>query len=287
MTIGVATLFLAWLVAAPGATAGATSPQCGDLITTSVVLTEDLVCLGNGLEIDPSLGASSGEVTIDLNGHTIRGSGTGTGIDAHFSTSFASTLTISNGTIRGFQLGVALHEGEAPIDVTNLVIRDNDTGVLFTDFGGVLLANSTIANNRGIGVDVAALDTDFEMVNDQVRDNGGTGIRAFEDSVPRLQDSFIAHNGGDGAAFESSPAIISGNTFLGNSGTGLRLTERAPGAAAGYFVAANVANGNGNGGMSMTYTRGETSPPVPGTGNAAQHNDVFQCVVIICAKNRG
>lgn len=289
LTVGIVTGLLGWAVAAPGAGAQSTGPQCGDLITTSVVLTEDLNCSGNGLEIDPSVQASAGDVTIDLNGHRIQGSGTGTGIHAHIlDETFAGTLTITNGTVRGFQVGVDLHDLFPPVQVTKLVVTDNDTGVFFHDPGFARLANSTIAKNHGAGVLVVAADTDFEMVDDQVRDNGGAGITtAGEDNFRRLQDSFIAHNGGAGAQIEDSPAIISGNTFLGNAGTGLAIREREPALAPFYFVAANLAVGNGSGGMSVTGPGSGDFPPVPGTGNAAQHNAVFDCIVIVCAKNRG
>jgi len=290
LTVGIVTGLLGWAVAAPGAGAQSTGPQCGDLITTSVVLTEDLNCSGNGLEIDPSVQAPSGDVTIDLNGHRIQGSGTGTGIHAHIlDETFAGTLTITNGTINGFQVGVDLHDLFPPVEVTKLVVMDNDTGVFLHDPGFARLSNSTVAKNRGVGVLVVAADTDFELVNDQVRDNGGDGIAtAGEDNFRRLQDSFIAHNGGDGARIEDSPAIISGNTFLGNGGTGLSIREREPVLAPFYVVADNVADRNGAGGMIATRTPGVGDlPPVSGTGNSAKHNAVFDCIVIVCAKNRG
>src|SRR5262245_26190562 len=87
-------LFVALVLPGAGGSAVANSPQCGDTVTTDVVLTQDLVCPGDGLFV-----GTSSSVTLDLNGHSIRGSGVGYGLFVLPST---SAIVIEGGTIRNF-----------------------------------------------------------------------------------------------------------------------------------------------------------------------------------------
>ena len=78
------------------------SVSCGQLITQSVLVQNDLLdCLGDGLVV----GASN--ITIDLNGHTLDGTGLGAGV---LNNGF-DNVTITNGTIQEFDFGVQLNAG--------------------------------------------------------------------------------------------------------------------------------------------------------------------------------
>src|SRR5262249_58315605 len=80
---------------------------CGQTVTTSVTLTADVTgCAGYGLI------AGANGITINLNGHTISGSGsTHDGLlDASF-----SSVVFENGTIKGFVRGVEIDGGSATI----------------------------------------------------------------------------------------------------------------------------------------------------------------------------
>ena len=285
-------VFAAAIFAAPASSAPSADPQCGDVLTSDVVLTSNLVCSGDALTI-----AGFAEVTLDLHGHSISGSGVGTGItispslNEDLSQSTPGHVTVKNGSVRGFQTGIAVVpsfiHGDDSVQLDQLSIRANGTG--FSGFlGGVetTLADSTIARNLGNGVAVSHF-LGFRMINDQVRENGGNGIFAGDqDGLRLLQDSFIAHNGGAGARLESTFATVSGNTFLGNGGTGLSIEESTC-FVLGYLVSNNVADQNGGGGMSMAGRSCILPGPPPGGGNAAENNAIFQCVVIVCGKNPG
>ena len=81
-----------WNVSAPPTPS---SVSCGQLITESALVTNDLLdCLGNGLVI----GASG--ITLDLDGHTIDGTGLGVGI---LNNGF-DDVTITNGFVQEFRL---------------------------------------------------------------------------------------------------------------------------------------------------------------------------------------
>lgn len=87
---------------------GAVSDLCGVTVTQDVRLDGDLTCIGDGLTV----GADG--IRIDLNGHTIQGSGTGVGI----AMTGHHNVTISGGQVRGFAVAVRINT------VTGVVIRD-------------------------------------------------------------------------------------------------------------------------------------------------------------------
>ena len=270
---------VASLALAPASSATG-SPNCGDVLTTSAVLTADLVCSGNGLTIAPTAGV----VTVDLSGHSILGSGGGVGIAVN--PSGTARVIVKSGSVKGFQIGVQL-DGVGSARIDGLTIRDNDTGVSGGPNGGpgTTLANSAITHNRGDGVSVAFIRP-FEMNNDRVNENGGNGIFAFEDSLTALRNTLIARNGQEGLHLFNSVAAITGNTFFANGSTGLAIFDTICTLFPFYVVSNNTAVQNGNGGMTVIpFTAPDQCPspsPPAGTGNVAHDNAVFQCHVIVC-----
>jgi parallel beta-helix repeat protein len=105
--------------------AGATALSCGDVVTTDIVLTHDLVdCPDHGLVV----GASG--ITIDLNGYTIDGNdpsdvwgGAGVYIPAHH-----ERVVVRKGTITQFSYGVHL-DGSSRNIIRRLRLFDNVQGV--------------------------------------------------------------------------------------------------------------------------------------------------------------
>lgn len=110
------------LAAAPASASPAGGPACGDTLTVDTVLTADLTCTGPGLRLGPG-------VTLDLRGHTLRGPGTGVGVEV------ASTgaAVVRGGTIAGWEAGVRTYGVEetdtGPLTVDRVRLRDNRTGV--------------------------------------------------------------------------------------------------------------------------------------------------------------
>ncbi|GII88626.1 hypothetical protein Ssi03_66160 [Sphaerisporangium siamense] len=96
-----AALTLSGQAAAAADPAPTPAAGCGVTLTTSVTLTEDLVCADRALLI------GANDITIDLNGHTIRGPGTGTGISADYFRDVSWTnITVKNGKIEGFPTAI-------------------------------------------------------------------------------------------------------------------------------------------------------------------------------------
>ena len=127
------------LALGPVSPAQATHVSCGSVITTNTVLDGDIgPCPAGGLRVTAS------NITLDLNGYQVFGGpspGDGTGILLFR----VSGVTVRNGTVRNFDMGVAI-EGGTGNTVQSIVARDN-IGSLSTIGGdGIAILSST--NNR-------------------------------------------------------------------------------------------------------------------------------------------
>jgi hypothetical protein len=158
---------------------------CGATVVQNVVLTEDQHCTGDGI-----IAGASG-VTIDLGGFTLNGDGDfpDTGINV----GSQSNVTIKNGTVRNFFLGIVsepLLSGAPHLKLANVTSRDNIThganingvavvidkclfldngfdGLLLTSIGGKL-TRSVFAGSSGIGLIVAGTDIVISNVTSAV-----------------------------------------------------------------------------------------------------------------------
>ena len=207
---------------------------CGATITDDLKLDHDLVCTGDGLTV----GADG--IRIDLNGHTVAGSGAGAGI----SVVGRADVTIANGVIRNFQVAVRLNAS------TGIVIRHNDLvgngdGVdnqagsvgntikentfrnhsvravmLRAGSGDNDIKNNTfVANRIGILVNGA---TDTALKDNVISESSLTGIR-FNNAATgnSVKDNILTSNL-SGIEFLVTPPLGSsvGNEFKGNALTG-------------------------------------------------------------------
>lgn len=284
--------FAAMLIFGLGASAaGAKAPAgvaCGDTITVDTTLTTNLNCSDSGLTIAAS------DVTLDLGGHTIRGSG-GVGVGISIG---SSNVVVRDGRIRGFQRGLV---SGADAHLAGVTITDNDTGVNVNSFGGRLtvedsrivrnsgdgiaavpghlaVSNSTIKNNGGAG---AVTGQGGEFVNNDVSSNGGTGL-ATHNGTSRFEGNRVNGNGGDGIYMQLSVAIIRGNEASGNAGNGIFIEESAPQLLPGYRIGDNTVNRNGNLGFGFLihYPFPFAETVVDEGDNHARHNgNPAQCDV--------
>jgi parallel beta-helix repeat protein len=166
-------VFLAVALAAiafgSGAAAQAANLRCGDVITEDTVLENDLLnCPGDGLVI----GADN--VTLDLNGHLIDGTGfptTGAGVDNNAG---YDGVTVIDGRIQEFVAGVQLMNASdnvvarltlagSPIGVSvqgdsdrNVISRNvSDGGIgLLGDTDGNVIERNTVSGSSGPGIQV-------------------------------------------------------------------------------------------------------------------------------------
>jgi parallel beta-helix repeat protein len=169
-------------------------------------------------------------VTIDLNGHSIKGlaNGTGLGIDITGRTG----VTVKNGNISDFAEGVKLFN-TSNSTVERLVIRRAVTGIRLarTD-------NGTDSN---------------QILDNKVRDSGD-GIVAFGAASSRIAGNTLSDLTGIGIFCRdtfSSDAAIEGNRSVRNN-VGIRLQF------CGASLAENVASNNTSAGIFRTRSNGRT-----------------------------
>jgi len=125
--------------------------SCGAVVTTSIVLANDIgPCNDDGIKV----GADN--VTIDLNGHQVFGTG-GANVPHQAAGVYSDNHTgvvVKNGTIHDFYHGVRIRRGSGN-RVTGLTVRDNIGGngiVLETSSDNLVDRNVVVHNGRFSGI---------------------------------------------------------------------------------------------------------------------------------------
>lgn len=209
---------------APAHAASAAPILCGSEVTapgTTITLTEDVHCDGRGIII------RTDNVTIDLGGHTLFGSGSHEydpelGSSAGLALLGATNTRILNGTISGFTNGVNVNHSTAT-DVQNLVIGDTaQFGMSLTDSRGISLSHTTLTGSgregSGIGGIVGTNVTDFSAENAVISQWSDSGIYMSPVAGFSLTNSSVTENGGQGLSlwYPRSQIVIQNSTFWGN-----------------------------------------------------------------------
>ncbi len=199
---------------APAGPAQAAVLSCGQTITESTTLENDLgPCPGHGVVI----GADN--ITFDLNGHTIRGSAGRDGAGVYVLD--RTGVTVQNGTVTAFDIGVAL-DGGSFNTVSGMTARDNigalgaiggDGIAIMSSQGNRIVGNATINNGpfSGIGL-YSRRDADHPGTRGVARDNYISGNDVVGNIIGR--NRFDATNtDNDGIRVENDAVF---NTFTGN-----------------------------------------------------------------------
>jgi parallel beta-helix repeat protein len=180
-------------LALPASSVHADQAGCGQVLTHSITLSNDLLaCAGDGLVI----GASG--ITVDLNGHLVQGTGLGAGVrnPGHHD------VTIRNGTIRNFDSGVLISESQ----------RNVVAGISFdqTELGGVQLSNadgSQVRNNQVSG---------FSGVAFHLTGGSSSNLVAGNAVVAGNGEAIVVEGGSDNNR-------LGGNALSGSSDSGIRV----------------------------------------------------------------
>jgi hypothetical protein len=248
------------------------SVACGASVTSDITLTSDLVCSGDGLIV------SAGGVTVDLNGYAIIGAGSGVGVNTYLS----DGVTIENGSVVGFRIGINVGGTGQSSTVSTLrnlrVVHNSQTGV-FAVFGPTLISGNAIAEN-GVGITTNSSQR-LEIVHNTISRNQGDGIFAGRSNSSGLvvSSNRISDNGGFGISVADQGAVIDSNVVIGNGRTGISATETVPEAyPTEYAISNNRADRNGELGIFVTH-----GLLADAGGNTAKHNgDPRECVNITC-----
>jgi parallel beta-helix repeat protein len=276
------------LLVVPAAPATAAVVTCGTVVTTSIKLTSNLgPCPGDALI------AGAGNITIDLGGYTISGTGIGAGVRAAQRTG----VTVTNGTIREFETGVVLDESTNS-KVSKLVLRDNLRGVNIAGSDRNLVEKNTILDSgldairlglsadnviskntlsRNVfGIGVADFSTGNLVEKNVVRDTREFGVAVFSDSDSnRIEKNDVQRTlQGDGitVSVDSDQTLILKNAANVNGHDGIDTDNSQT------TVTGNIANDNGD--LGIEAVAGTTD----GGGNQASGNgNPVQCVGVSCS----
>ncbi len=220
------------VVLGPAAPAGASHVTCGQTIMSRTVLDSDVgPCTGNGIII----GADG--VSLDLNGHRVFGTsefGEGAGILVFRKTG----VTISNGTVSGFDGGVVI-EGGSGNTVRNIVARDN-------------IGRTTPTRTRyGDGIAVLSSQNNRILSNLAVNNGPFAGIGLYSDidvDHPRETAGVSSGNVLDGNKATANVTTRAG--VVNNAATEAAGVRLEPGTA-GNLVINNEFSRNGLDGISL------------------------------------
>ena len=251
------------LVLAGGAGATRSNPvACGDTITASVKLDNDLTdCPSNGIVI----GADG--ITLDLNGHTIDGDDAlqdcepGADCDLGVLNLGHRAVTITGGAIGEFGIGLVVAAGADDNRLRDLAVTANEfVGISMDDSKGGEISRSSVTRN-GIateGVGIALFSADHSRVTrDVVSANGDSGIAAYEsrriliaDNVVNDQPLGIATDHVDDSAITRNRTLRSAVVLIGDHNTLSRNyvagTARCPDDVCGEGGAISFEGGTGN-----------------------------------------
>jgi hypothetical protein len=122
--------------------------SCGTVVTSDLVLTEDLVCSG----VDALVVGSDG-ITIDLGGYKIRN--TGGGIVNGVTILGHSNVTVQNGKVLGFYRNVIFEDSPNGVALDLVVRRGGGSGLLFFHSDNGTAKRIDVRNVPDAGVDVA------------------------------------------------------------------------------------------------------------------------------------
>ncbi len=207
--------------------------NCGDVVLVNTVLENDVgPCSNNGLVI----GASG--ITLDLNGHTVRGRETRTtGDGAGILLRGRSNVTVRNGTVRDFDIGVAI-EGGSGNTVEGINAVDNIT------------YESAPGRVGGDGIAILSSQNNRVLHNNAVNNGPYSGIGLYSDvdsAHPRTTTGVSSGNLVDGNAVVNNIEARTPNNVVNNDNIGIRME---PGNS-GNTISNNSVRGNGLDGITL------------------------------------
>jgi parallel beta-helix repeat protein len=197
-----------------------TDAVCGQFVTESIVLTSDLIdCPGNGLVV------GAHDITIDLDGHVVDG----TGLDAGILNSGFDSVTITGGHVHEFDYGVQLNPGTALNVVTGMRVENNqEAGIGLSDAdqngqGNTVRDNEIAANSYGVGV---LGGTRHAVVRDNsFGANMDDAVHLEQASQVRIESNEIVRSGGAGVFMQGGGDNVVVGNVLTTNGEGVVVGE--------------------------------------------------------------
>lgn len=176
-------------------------------------LASDIDTSGNGITIDAY------DVTLDGNGHTLSGDGSGTGIQV-VKFGMYSGITVTNVTAKGFQTG--FENSEYGYNTVESSTFENNAGDgVNVPYGGQLTCNGcTIGQNGGTAVSMSEY-TELSASDCNLRNNDGSAVAGGWSHAVSLTDSDVVGNGGGVEISPKPGTAVRGTRIRNNSGAGI------------------------------------------------------------------
>jgi parallel beta-helix repeat protein len=213
-----------------GASTAAANDLCGATIFDDVRLDHDLTCAGNGLIV------GADRVRINLDGHTITGSGSGVGI----SVVGRSDVSIKGGTIRNFATGVVIANSRGVVVHDAQLVGHVDGIDVQAGSAGNTIKASHFQGNRTRGImlrdatsAIVVKDNSFVANRVSILVNGPVGSTVKDNTV---SSSTLA---GIRIGQTATDNLISDNTITSNP-AGIEFLVTAAGSAIGNLLRANT-----------------------------------------------
>ena len=197
---------------------------------------------GNLTATDPNtdvIELTTNEVTLDLNGFVIFGTGAATGTGEGIATPpgvGGNSTIVSNGIIRGMGSNGIRLDSKCRIENIQVIVNGGD-GINVTT--GAQILNSIANDNIGDGIETSH---DSLVKDSEAAENEGNGI--VTGSRCLVVDNIANRNNGDGITLGAA-CTVKGNAAGLNGGNGIKGVE----AAGASLILANTANNNTNDGI--------------------------------------
>ena len=209
---------------------------CGQVVTTNALLTQDLTCAGAGVIV----GASG--VTIDLNGHVLKGDGTAGHYGIDNKGGYAD-LVVKNGVVRNFDTGVYAITYASGQTVSSVVASGNVGQGIYISGPSAKVESSTAAGNGQTGIHV--LVGPGSVTKSTASGNGLHGIW-MEGTKQSVKSSTAVGNAGYGIVVSGDAASVTSASANGNKAVGIRVV----GALAS--IKSSTTSGNGGHGIAVS-----------------------------------
>jgi hypothetical protein len=266
LTTAVVTALVALVAFA--APASATHVQCGDTITETTVLDSDVVCAVTGATFYLGVGIGADDVTLWMNGHTIRSdAGFGDGVQAVPTEGEYTNVHVRGGVFEGWGTAVNMTASDSSVQGTSMstgagiqILMVGDRNYVYRNVIDGPAENSAISlegddvstwgnviRNIGFGI-FSRGDRQRHVLNtvESCGEFGGTGLGVAEYTNGAVVNRNVVSGCSTGISVALSTPAVTGafvrlNHTNENTGVGLNVEDDKA------LVGRNTANGNDTG----------------------------------------
>jgi para-nitrobenzyl esterase len=210
------------------------SDLCGAVITADLKLDHNLACSGDALIV----GADG--ITLDLNGRTITGSGTGAGIGVAGRTHVA----IVGGIVKNFEAGVRITNSTHTAIEQNELSGNTDGIDLQVGSRGILVRGNTLRDNRSRGIMLRSGTLENVVAENDFAGNR-VGILLFGTSGTAVVDNVVSTSVLAGIRLNvlATGNLIRGNQVASNP-AGIEFLVTPSGSSVGNQIVVNTLSTN-------------------------------------------